>query len=405
MTHYRLIVILGALSMLGALSIDAYLPALPAIAAHFLVSLPAAQQTLSLYLFAFAFMTLFYGTLSDSFGRRPVIIVAMLVYSLSSLGAGLSTSFHGLLLFRFVQGLSAGAGSVVGRAIVGDLLTGAEAQRMMSYIMVVFGLAPAVAPILGGWLQVTLGWRSIFGCIALFSCILLATCLRYLPESLLQEQRHAFHFKAIVANYWHVARHGEFMLRCLSCGLTFSGTMLYVASAPAYVINILHLPVTSFAWLFLPLIGGMTLGSVVAGKVSHHWKSESTIVAGFAIMAVSALWSLFYNGTFIVRIPWAVLPLGAYAFGMALSNPAMVVDTLALFPKVRGLAASLQTFIFMIIFALGSGLVCPLLFGSALKLAVGTAVGLVLSLFCWYGAHSVTPLQAQEALGFSDGAE
>jgi DHA1 family bicyclomycin/chloramphenicol resistance-like MFS transporter len=389
MKHRLLIFILAALAMLGALSIDAYLPALPAIAGHFHVSLPVAQQTLSLYLFAFAFafMTLFYGTLSDSFGRRPVILISMLVYCISSLGAGISTGFHELLFFRLFQGLSAGAGSVVGRAIVGDMLRGAEAQRMMSWITVVFGLAPAVAPILGGWLQVTLGWRSIFGSIALFSFLLLVLCLGFLPESLPKEQRHAFHLKVIVANYWSVARHGEFMIRCLGIALTFSGVMLYVASAPAYVMNILHLPVTSFAWLFIPLIGGMTLGSFVAGKLSHNWKPESTIAVGFALMILSILWSLIYNGTCVAIIPWAVIPLGTYAFGMALSNPAMVVGTLDLFPQIRGLSSSLQGFTFMIVFALGSGLVAPLLFGSAMKLAIGSAIGLGLSLICWYGSQ------------------
>ena len=391
MKHRLLIFILAALSMLGALSIDAYLPALPAIAAHFRVSLPAVQQTLSIYLFAFAFMTLFYGTLSDSFGRRPVILIAMMIYCLSSFGAGISTSFRELLFFRLLQGLSAGAGAVIGRAIVGDLLTGAEAQRMMSWISVVFGLAPAIAPILGGWLQVTFGWRSIFGSIALFCLILIMLCLRYLPESLPREQRHPFHFKVILANYWSVARHRDFMTRCLGISLTFSGIMFYIASAPAYVMNILHLPVTSFAWLFIPLIGGMTLGSVVAGKLSHHWKPKSTIAAGFVIMILSTIWSLVYNGTCVARIPWAVIPLGFYAFGMALSNPAMVVGTLALFPEVRGMAASLQTFLFMIIFALGSGLIAPLLFESAFKLAIGTATGLGLSLVCWYGDQRMKP--------------
>jgi len=397
MKHRLLIFILAALSMLGALSIDAYLPALPAIAAHFRVSPAAAQQSLSLYLFAFAFMTLFYGTLSDSFGRRPVILIAMLIYCISSFGAGISTSFQQLLFFRLLQGLSAGAGSVVGRAIVGDLLKGAEAQRMMSWISVVFGLAPAIAPILGGWLQVTFGWRSIFGSIALFSLLLLLLCLRSLPESLPRVERHAFHFKVIVANYWSVARHHEFMIRCLGCALTFSGIMLYVASAPAYVMNILHLPVTSFAWLFIPLIGGMTLGSIVAGRLSHHWKSESTIAAGFVVMIFSTLWSLIYNGTCEVRIPWAVIPLGTYAFGMAVCNPAMVVDTLALFPEVRGLASSLQAFLFMIVFALGSGLIAPLLFGSAMKLAIGTAVGLGLSLVCWYGVRRLVTGELRES--------
>src|SRR5271170_1847587 len=159
MNHRVLIFILASLSMLGALSIDAYLPALPSLAVYFSVSLPAAQQTLSIYLFAFAFMTLFYGTLSDSFGRRPIILISLGFYFVASLGAACSPTLGWLLFFRLLQGLSAGGGWVVGRAVIGDLFSGAEAQRIMSYVSLVFGLAPALAPILGGWVLAAWGWR------------------------------------------------------------------------------------------------------------------------------------------------------------------------------------------------------------------------------------------------------
>jgi DHA1 family bicyclomycin/chloramphenicol resistance-like MFS transporter len=383
MQRRSLIFVLAALSMLGALSIDAYLPALPSIAHGFSVSAPAVQQTLTVYLFAFAFMTLFYGTLSDSFGRRPVILVSMTLYALSSLGAGLAPSLGWLLFFRFLQGLTAGAGGVVGRAIVGDLFTGAAAQRTMSYISMVFGLAPAIAPILGGWLQAAFGWRSIFGFIALFSFLLLLVCLRELPESLPREKRHPFHFRVIVANYWKVGCHARFIAKCLGIALSFSGVLIYVGAAPAFVLNILHLSVTEFGWLFIPLIGGMTLGSMVSGKLSHHHSPHAMIRAGYLIMILSVAANLTYTGFCAVEIPWAVLPMFFYGFGMALATPAMTVMTLEMFPAYRGLASSLQSFTFMIVFALGSGLVCPLLFGSAFLLALGSAIGLGLSMACW----------------------
>jgi len=369
--------------MLGALSIDAFLPALPSIAAHFAVSMSAAQQGLSIYLFAFAFMTLFYGTLSDSFGRRPVILVSTAVYLAGSVGAGLSQSLGWLLFFRWLQGMSAGAGSVVGRAIVGDMMSGAEAQRMMSYISMVFGLAPAIAPILGGWLMTAFGWRWIFGFIALFSLVLLLACLRFLPESLPRDQRHPLHLKVIVSNYWSVARHAQFLFRCAGMAFTFTGIMLYVGAAPSYLLDVLHLTATDYGWLFIPLIGGMTLGSWVAAKASHRISFDRLILLGYVIMGLSAAVSLAYHSLFTVRIPWAVMPLGIYSFGMALGSGAMSVTTLEIFPKVRGLAASLQAFAFMILFAIISGFVCPLLFGSGLKLSLGVMVGYILSIIFW----------------------
>ena len=354
MNHRILICILAALSMTGALSIDAYLPALPSIAQNFGVSLAAAQQTLTIYLFAFAFMTLFYGTLSDSFGRRPVILVSLTLYFLSSIGAGCASSLGWLLVFRMLQGLSAGAGQVVGRAIVGDILTGAEAQRAMAYISVIFGLAPALAPILGGWLQVAFGWHSIFIFIALFTLILLVVCLRLLRESLPPKDRHPFHFKVIVANYWEVGCHARFMFQSFGNALSFSGVLIYIGAAPVFVMTILHLSVQDFGWLFIPLIGGLTLGSFLSGRWSHHYKPTSLIRAGYATMGTASLINLAYAWFFTAAIPWAVMPLALYGIGMSLAMPAMTVRMLEMFPRVRGLASSLQTFMFMIVFAIGS---------------------------------------------------
>jgi DHA1 family bicyclomycin/chloramphenicol resistance-like MFS transporter len=379
-----LVVVLAALSMIGALSIDAYLPALPAIAHHFGVSAAVGQQSLTIYLFAFATMTLFYGTLSDSFGRRPVIIGSLAIYLVGSVGAGCSTTFGWLIFFRLLQGLSAGAGNVVGRAMIADRFTGAEAERMMSYVSMVFGIAPALAPILGGWLQAAFGWRSIFIFIALFTAGLLAVCLRGLTESLPVAQRHAFHFKVIVSHYWSVARHGRFVLQALATALTFSTLMIYIGAAPAFIFNILHLRETDFAWLFIPLVVGLTLGSMVAGRLSHRpGGGPSAIRLGFIILLISSAVHVLISYTLPARVPWAVLPIASSAFGAALASPAMTIRSMAYFPTVRGLVSSLQSFSFMMLFSISSGVVAPLLFDSVRKLALGSAVGVVLSLVLW----------------------
>jgi DHA1 family bicyclomycin/chloramphenicol resistance-like MFS transporter len=379
-----LVVVLAALSMIGALSIDAYLPALPAIAHHFGVSAAVGQQSLTVYLFAFATMTLFYGTLSDSFGRRPVILGALMLYLVGSVGAGCSATFSWLMFFRLLQGLSAGAGNVVGRAMIADRFTGAEAERMMSYVSMVFGLAPALAPILGGLLQAAFGWRSIFLFIALFTSVLLAVCLRGLTESLPTEQRHAFHFKVILRHYWSVARHGRFILQVLATALTFSTLMIYISAAPAFIFNILHLKATDFAWLFIPIVTGLTLGSMVAGRLSHRTGGGAyAIRLGFVILMMAAAAHVF---------------ISLSVFGAALASPAMTIRSMAFFPAVRGLVSSLQSFSFMMLLSLSSGILAPLLFDSARKLALGSALGVTLSLVLWIMAtHSerrVVPVPA-----------
>ena len=166
--RWALSVLLACLAMVGPFSIDTYLPAFTGIAKSIGATPAQMQQTLSAYLFGFAVMNLFHGALADSFGRRPVVLVGMTVFALASLGCALSQSVGQLVLFRALQGMSAGAGMVVSRAVIRDMFPPHEAQRVMSQVTLFFGLAPAIAPIIGGQLFVWLGWPSIFVFIAAF---------------------------------------------------------------------------------------------------------------------------------------------------------------------------------------------------------------------------------------------
>ncbi len=381
--HRFLTVILAFLGMVGALAIDTYLPSIPAIGRTFNVGPLAVQQTLSIFLFCFAFMMLFYGTLSDSFGRRPVIMIALAFYTLASFGAVFAPTFGWLLVCRALQGLSAGAGSVIGAAIVQDRFSGPQAQKMMSNIMMVFGLAPALAPILGGWLHTHFGWRSTFVFLASFGALMFLLAWRALPESLPKEKRHAFHPVAIAANYLMVLRNPRFVLLSLSVGMAFGGLSLYIGSAANFVMEILHLPETAFAWMFIPLISGMVIGSAWGGKVAAKMAPKRMKWIGFAVMALGAGLDVGYNLLFVAEVPWAVLPLMVYTFGLAVAMPAIQLSAFALFPDNRGLSSSMLSFIQMLSFAIVSGLVAPLLFGSALKLACGMLGGLALSFVCW----------------------
>jgi DHA1 family bicyclomycin/chloramphenicol resistance-like MFS transporter len=391
MNSRLLVVLLAALVMLTAFSIDTYLPALPTIAQGYGVTLAAAQQTLTAYLIAYAFMSLFWGMLSDSFGRRPIILVSLVIYLLSNVGAAFSPSLGWLLFFRLMQGFSAGAGNIVGRAIIIDLYSGREAQKLMSAVSAVFGMAPAIAPVLGGWLLATLGWPSIFHFISIFTLLLGIACLCWLPETLVPGKRHAFHFSVVLKNYIDVATHARFIFGTLATALTFIGIMLYVASAPAYLLGILHVSVKGFAWLFIPFVAGMTLGSIISGWLSHRLTPSAIIRLGYAFMFAASLFTLVYTELFTPRVPWAVMPHFFFGLGMAIATPPMTILTLEMFPHVKGLPSSLQSFFFFVIFALLSGLIAPLLFGSAFHLALGVMAGLVASLLLWWLASRGLP--------------
>jgi DHA1 family bicyclomycin/chloramphenicol resistance-like MFS transporter len=387
-----LTVLLAGLTMVGPLAIDTYLPSFPAIGVAFDASPILVQQTLSMFLFCFAFMMLFYGTLSDSFGRRPVILVSLVLYIAASIGAALAPSIGVLLACRIVQGLAAGAGSVVGRAIVQDRFSGAAAQKILAHIMMVFGLAPAIAPILGGWLQVSYGWRSIFWFLAAFGIVMYFAVQRMLPESLAARDRHPFHLGVIARNYWKVLCHHHFLLLAIAVGMSFAGVALYIGSAAYFVMNILHLPETAFAWMFVPLISGMVVGSALSGKFAHKFARKTQAWMGFAVMISAGIINVAYNLYFTAAIPWAVLPLFIYSFGLSLSMTPITLMALEYFPNNSGLASSMQSFIQMLLFALVSGLVAPLLFDSALNLAWGVLGSLVVSLAAWLLAQTGKPV-------------
>ncbi|HEY4998454.1 MAG TPA: MFS transporter, partial [Usitatibacter sp.] len=213
---------LAALATLGPFSIDAYLPAFTGIQQSLAATPLEIQQTLSAYLFAFGLMFLFHGALSDSFGRRPVILAALGVYTLASAGAALAPDVHMLIVWRVVQGLSVGAGMVVGRAMIRDLYGAEDAQRLMSLVTLFFGLAPAVAPVIGGWLFASLGWRSIFWFLTLVGTTLVVIGWIRLPETLPETARQPFHFVALIKGYEEVAIHARFLLLSLVVGFNFN---------------------------------------------------------------------------------------------------------------------------------------------------------------------------------------
>jgi len=394
MTSIRtLTVILACLAMLGPFATDAYLPSFVSIGQEFEASQSMVQQTLSVYLIGFAVMSLFWGTLSDSFGRRPIILVSLAIFAVGSIGSALAPSFGWLLFFRAVQGCSAGAGRVVGQALVRDHFHGADAQRLFANITMVFSLAPAIAPVIGGYLNNHAGWRSTFTLLTILTALLIVVCWRSLPESLVPEARQPFRLGAILRNYLHALRNLQFLLAILGVGFAFAGFSLYIASAASFIMGILKLPETAFGWLFIPFISGMICGSMLNSKLAGKVRATPMIRAGMMVMTLGALLNVFYNVFWQAAIPWAVLPIFVYALGMSMILPNMTIMVLNIYPHMRGLASSLQSTAQMTIFASVSGLVAPMLFHSALLLALGMLGSAVLCITLWTASRHLAHRQ------------
>ena len=281
--RWALAVLLAVLGMLGPFSIDTYIPAFAGIAQSLGATPVQMQQTLSAYLFGFAFMSLFHGAISDSVGRRPVVLWGLAAFALASLGCALSQSIGQLIFFRAVQGLTTGAGIVVSRAVVRDMFAPAQAQKVMSQITIYFGVAPAVAPMIGGVLFASLGWHSVFGFLTLVGIVLWAANYRLLPETLHVSQRQPLNVRNLLQGYWKLGLDPRFLLLALASGIPFNGMFLYVLSAPAFLGVHLALAPTQFFWFFVLTISGIMGGAWVSGRMAGRLAPKQQIKYGFLI--------------------------------------------------------------------------------------------------------------------------
>ena len=376
--------VLALCTMMGALGIDTYLPSFHAIAQEFAVGPAAVQQTLSVYVLAMAITMLFYGTLSDTFGRRRVLVFASLGFAITSTVAALVQSIEALIAVRCAQGAMAGAGMVIARAIVQDRFHGADAQRMMSMVMFCFGLAPAIAPVFGGWLQAHGGWRAAFFFLTGFGLLLTLLCWRVLPETLPADKRVPLHLRVIAGNYLTALRHRQFRRMVAGLALMAGANAIYISAAAEFVMGILRLEETSFGWLFIPLIGGSMLGSAISGVLAKQIAPRVQQRIGYgALLLGCASNVLYYLLTAVPVVPWAVLPIACYTLGLALLMPILSLQVMALFPDMRGLASSLQGFTQMSVFAIMAGAVVPQLFHSGLALALGQCITVVCGMLVW----------------------
>ena len=389
--RWALAALLAVLGMVGPFSIDTYIPAFSGIARSIGATPVEMQQTLSAYLFGFAFMNLFHGALSDSFGRRPIVLWGMAVFTLASLGCALSQNIGQLVLFRALQGLSTGAGIVVSRAVIRDMFPPAEAQRVMSQVTIYFGVAPAIAPIVGGFLFVHLGWHSVFWFLVAVGCVLFIANYKLLPETLHVSHRQPFEFKHLMRGYRDLCSDPRFLLLALASGVPFNGMFLYVLAAPAFLGDHLQLAPTQFFWFFLLTIGGIMSGAWVSGRMAGKVTPKRQIRDGFLIMLVTSIVNVAANAVFAPHAAWSLWPIAFFAFGWALMVPVVTLLVLDLHPERRGMASSLQAVIGSTANGLVAGVIAPLVMHSPLGLAVTSILMLSIGLVAWVWLHGRWP--------------
>jgi DHA1 family bicyclomycin/chloramphenicol resistance-like MFS transporter len=264
--YYRLALILGALTAVGPLAIDMYLPALPTIAREFGAAASVVQRSLAAYFIGIAIGQAFYGPLSDRFGRKPSLYLGLALFMISSIGCAVAQNITALIAFRFLQALGGCAPIVIPRAVVRDHFDQSGSVRMLSVLMLVMGLAPILAPLIGGQLLVHFGWRAVFWLLTAYAATWLVVVALFLPESLPPARRLRQPITEVLAVYWQLARDRKFMGHALSGALIFSGLLAYISGSPFVFIELFNVPPERYGLYF-----GINACGIIAASQTNRW--------------------------------------------------------------------------------------------------------------------------------------
>jgi DHA1 family bicyclomycin/chloramphenicol resistance-like MFS transporter len=341
---FALTLLLSLLTALGPLTMDMYLPSLPAIAQALDASTVQVQLTISSYLIGFAVGQIFYGPVSDRLGRRPVILAALVLYVAATIVCAIAQSIHVLIAVRFVQALGGAGCIVLARAAVRDLYSGVRAGRELSLMGSITAFAPIVAPAIGGVLQDAFGWHASFYALAIFALFAGATAARLLPETLRQRAAGPFSLAAMGALYRSVLSHRGFLANLGILVASFVGLFAWISGAPFVMQGLYGLTPVVFGATYAAGAAGYMVGAYSASRIVTRLGLDRTIGIGAAIMALGGLAMAGAIALKLAHVGWLVGTMTIYLAGMGLALPQTQAGALTPFPDRAGTASSLLGF-------------------------------------------------------------
>lgn len=395
LTSPATVILLAALTALGPLATDMYLPAMPAMAEALNTGPDQVQLTLSLYMAGFALAQLFCGPLADRFGRKPIMVGGFALFLAASLLCALAPSIEWLLAGRFLQALGGAAGPVLGRAAVRDIYGPLEAGRILSHLASIMALAPALAPVVGAGLLMFFGWEAIFLVLALYAAVALALLIFALPEPLPRELRQPIGPAAMLGNFRLLLGQRAFVGYTLTNAAAFSGLFAYLSGSAFVLIEFIGVHPTTYGILFALIVAGFFSGTVISGRYSRRLGRDRLILRG-ALLCTLGGTTMALLALAGAAQAWAVVgPHIVFMMGVGILMPQTMAGALAPNPQCAGSASSLFGFLQMGIAALVGGLVGQLHDDTSRTLALTIGLAGITALAVYWGL--VRPAARREA--------
>lgn len=375
--------VLALMTSLGPLSTDLYLPSLPAIATALDATTARTQLTLSAFLAGFAAGQIFYGSLSDRYGRRPVLIAGLALFCAGTLGCALAPDIGSLIAFRFVQAVGGSGPIVLARAMVRDMYEGKRAAQELARMATIMGVVPAIAPVLGSVLQTWFGWRASFLAALVFGAALLAIVLARLPETIRVRSGERISILAVLRGFGHLLRHPAYRAYVGLVALTYSGLFAWISASSFVLQGVYGLSEVAFAFSFVAVVFGFIAGGILAQRFVRSVGPERTVGIGMACLGGggAAMLASVLGG---VASPLGVIvPMVVYCCGVGLVMPPSMALAMVPFPDRAGAASSFLGLCQMSCAAVIGAAVGAALGHSALPMALAVAAtgALALALF------------------------
>ncbi|AVH45919.1 MULTISPECIES: multidrug effflux MFS transporter [Staphylococcus] len=349
------IIILGALTAIGALSIDMFLPGLPELKNDFNTTTANAQLTLSLFMIGLGLGNLFVGPISDSIGRKKPLVISMIIFALASLGIVFVENIWIMVFLRFVQGFTGGAGAVISRAIASDMYRGNELTKFLALLMLVNGVAPVIAPALGGLILSFAVWRMVFVILTLFGVLMVLGSLFKVPESLSVKNRDSSGVNVIFSNFKSLLTTPRFVLPMLIQGVTFIMLFSYISASPFLVQKIYGVSPLHFSWMFAGVGITLIIASQIAGKLVDYFHPQ-VLLRAFTIIQIIGV--VIVSLTLINHWHFALLVIGFIVLVAPVTGVATLGFSIAMEERTTG-SGSASSLLGLLQSLLG-GLVTPL---------------------------------------------